>query len=94
MKESKIEAQCRRLAILTGWVVYKGLDGAGAPDRIFLKDGRGFTVEFKRDKYSKLREAQVTERVRLTKCGVPYYVCWSLDDFKEILITEETKLCR
>lgn len=94
MKESKIEAQCRQLAILTGWIVYKGLDGTGSPDRIFLKEGRGFTVEFKRSKSSKLRTAQVIERDRLGECGVPYYVCWSLDGFRELLIIEENKICQ
>lgn len=93
MKETELEFDCRNLAELMGWVAYKGSGRVGAPDKIFLKNGRGWTAEIKRpnDPSSKQRPGQIREQRFLTSIGVPYYLIRSLDDFKKAILNEESK---
>lgn len=89
MKESKIEADCRKLAIRMGYVVYKGSGRIGAPDRVFLRNGRCFTVEFKRSKGGVQQPNQIREQKYLQDRGVDYYLVNTREQFRQILIDHE-----
>ncbi len=92
MKQSELEKQCWKLANLNGWVSYKGTECVGAPDRIFLKKGRGFCVEFERSMLLGGRtSAQVNEAIRLKEFGVPCYVVNSFQHFKKVVRKENNK---
>ena len=92
-KESSIEGQGNQLAFMVGWANYKGqaTDRNGAADRIYMKQGRGFVVEWKKPG-GRQRKTQKTEQKLCVKLGIPYYVCSSLNQFRKILLTEEDKL--
>lgn len=88
--ESSIEADCKSLAYSLGWVAYKGHGRNGAPDHIFLKMGRGFTVEFK-TKTGRQSDSQKQEQKVLERRGIPYYLVRTLMKFKDVLLSEEAK---
>lgn len=92
-KESSIEGQGNQLAFMLGWANYKGqaTDRNGAADRIYMKLGRGFVVEWKRPGKGQ-RKTQKTEQRLCKKLGIPYYVCSSLEQFREVLLIEESKI--
>ena len=47
MRESRIEKKVGDYAKANGWLVFKFTGRKGVPDRIFIKDGKIFFVEFK-----------------------------------------------
>lgn len=47
MRESRIEKKVCDYAKANGWLVFKFTGRKGVPDRIFIKDGKIFFVEFK-----------------------------------------------
>lgn len=86
--ESDFEKDCRELAEAMGWVVYKGVGVNGAPDKIYLKDGRGWTAE-KKTPDGQQSFAQMVEQARLKKKGVPYYLVSNLKQFKDAILEQE-----
>lgn len=93
MKESKLESNCNKLARLMGWVTYKGLGDVGASDGVYLKDGRGFTCEFKSDKGNQSKVQKLHQK-ELINARVPYYLIRSVDEFKDVILIEEDKFER
>lgn len=49
ISENKIETEVCRHALATGWIHYKfaPTSSRGAPDRVFLKNGKTIFIEFK-----------------------------------------------
>ena len=94
MKETKQEGLGNDLAWALGWANSKGqaTDRNGAADRIYMKQGHGFVVEWKKNSTSKQRQTQKTEQKLCEVRGIPYYVCHSLEQFRDVLLTEESKL--
>ena len=90
MKESELERSCGLLAESMYWVPYKGQGRNGSSDKIFLKGGRGFTVEFKTET-GKRSDVQDNERTLLGKRKVPHYLVRNLKKFREVLLLEESK---
>ena len=95
MKETEFENDCKTLANLMGWLCYKGqaTDRNGAADILLMKDNHGFAVETKKpNETKKQRKSQVIEEQRCKERGVPYYLVNSLEEFKQAILTEESKL--
>lgn len=73
MRESKIEKKVCKYATDQGWLVYKFSSPGhrGVPDRIFMRNGVMFFIEFKAlgKKPTKLQEA-VAERIEKQEFGV------------------------
>lgn len=88
LKESLIEDWCCQVAKNCGWVVRKFKSPAfrAAPDRLFMKRGVVFFVEFKApDRIpSKLQDGEHKEYCE--KGGVPVYVCDSCEAFMEMFV--------
>lgn len=92
MTESELKLDARKLAEAMGYVVFDGLssDRLGVADKLFMRDGRGFVVEFKIIGGIWADEQKI-ENVYCSSRGVPYYLCWTLEEFKDVLLTEEKK---
>lgn len=90
MKETDIEKDCADLAEMIGWVAYKGSGRVGAPDKIFLKQGRGFTCEMKVPGKSQ-SQAQIDEQEILESKGIDYYLIDNLQDMRAALLEQESK---
>lgn len=90
MKESTLERLCGQLAESMYWVTYKGQGRNGSSDKIFLKGGRGFTVEFKTET-GKRSKVQDNEKNLLNSRRVPHYLVRNLLEFREVLLQEEAK---
>lgn len=88
MRESELERLCTDLAESMYWVYYKGTGRNGSSDKIYLKCGRGFTVEFKTET-GKRSDVQNNERDLLKKRKVPHYLVRNLVEFKHVLLFEE-----
>lgn len=91
MKETDIEKDCADLAEMLGWIAYKGSGRVGAPDKIFLKQGRGFTCEFKRPGETQ-SDNQLDEQTILEAHGIDYYVIDNLNDMRKALLEQEDML--
>lgn len=97
MKENKLELRCNHLADLMGWVSYKGqaTDRTGTSDRLYLKQGAGWTAEIKKpDGDGVQSEGQKIEEQYLKSRGVPYYLIESLEEFRTAILIEEDKILR
>lgn len=95
MKETELELNCKKLAEAMGWVGYKGFGRVGAPDKIFLKHGAGWTAEIKKPDGEGIQsKAQKVEEEYLRNRHVPYYLIESLEEFKVAILKEEEKLNR
>lgn len=85
MLEKNLELKCCRYAKDKNYLVYKFLSpqNTGVPDRIFLKKGDIFFVEFKSKsgKLSKLQEYQI-KRIREHANA---YVINDFEDFKRLI---------
>ena len=57
----------------------------GAPDRVFMKDGRTVWIEFKRPKGGHRKGIQINEGKRITEAGCESYFCASVAHAYEIL---------
>lgn len=90
MKESTLEKLCANLAESMYWVPYKGHGRNGSSDKVFLKCGHGFTVEFKTET-GKRSKVQHNEKDLLNSRRVPHYLVRNLLEFREVLLQEEAK---
>lgn len=90
MKERVIEKAVCEFAKKRGWLVRKFTSpgSAGAPDRIFLKDGHCLFVEFKSPD-GKLTPLQVLQHKHFAAAGFPVYVCNNVEDGKRIVLRNE-----
>ncbi len=93
MKPLDLEKKCQYLAALNGWMNYR-TDGridnnVATPDRVFLKNGRGFAIMFKEEfatgAASTIESLKVSEYASLKKCGVPCYFIVNFEDFKRAI---------
>lgn len=93
MKESLIEnSVCSYSKSLKWWPIkLSGMWATGLPDRMFLKCGQIFFIEFKQ-KNKKLRKLQEYVCKKLVKYGFTVYVVDSIDKGKKIIEKEEKKL--
>lgn len=76
MLESAVEMPVVRRAEAAGWLVRKlaWVGRNGAPDRIFMKDGRVVFIEFKKPGEVPTL-LQRTEHERMRAAGMEVYVC-------------------
>lgn len=74
--ESLVEKTVCNRAEKQGWYVRKvqWVGRRGAPDRLFIKDGRHVWIEFK-DYGKDARANQESEHEKLRKAGAEVYVC-------------------
>lgn len=74
--ESAVEMPVVKRAEAAGWFVRKvsWIGRIGAPDRLFVKNGRHVWIEFK-DAGKKPRKAQELEHDRLRAAGAEIYAC-------------------
>lgn len=91
MNERELKQHCRQLAEAMGWVYYPGTGRNGAPDQLYMKSGRGFTVEAKIGN-NKQDPDQVIEETYITTRDVPYYLVRTLEEFRIVILNEEGKL--
>lgn len=91
MRESKIEAECRKLVEANSGAFLKtqSVSHNGYPDRhiVFPERGLNFYVEFKRS-HGSLSEYQSVMIDALNKSGARTYVCRSVSEFKKVLRLE------
>lgn len=75
MKESTIEMKVNRAARAAGWLVYKFVSPSqrGVPDRMYLRNGEMFMIEFKAPG-KKLTELQKVRRKEIQMAGFKVYV--------------------
>jgi hypothetical protein len=85
MLEKKIEAAVCEFARSAGWLVYKFTSPARAavPDRLFIRSGRVFFIEFKQEG-QKPTAAQEREHLRLRQQGVEVFVIDNVADGKRL----------
>ena len=86
--EAELKQYARKLAKMLGWYVLEGMGVNGAADLVLLKNGRGFVAEAKFGK-GKQSDDQIREQKKCDSLGVPYYVFYDLERFKEILLENE-----
>lgn len=86
MLEKQIEAKVCDYAKTKGMMVYKFTSPARAavPDRMFIKSGRVFFIEFKRGG-QKATEAQEREHHRLRQQAINVFVVDNVDAGKECI---------
>ena len=84
--EKHIEWAVCRYAKSLGWRVYKFVSPAhrSVPDRIFLREGRVFMIEFKAPG-KVATKAQLREIKRIIQESIPVYVCDNVTLGKEIV---------
>lgn len=88
MLEKQIETKVCDYAKTKGMMVYKFTSPARAavPDRMFIKNGRVFFIEFKRGG-QKATEAQEREHHRLRQQAINVFVVDNVDAGKECIDT-------
>jgi len=86
MLEKDIEKAVCHYASKQNWLVYKFSSPAHAsvPDRMFIRNGRVFFVEFKRPG-QRATAKQLREIRRLLNQGIPTYVCDDIEMGQEII---------
>jgi hypothetical protein len=86
LRESKIERRCVEIAKAEGWVSIKlqGPTDGGKPDRLFLRDGTLFFVEFKRPGED-LAPLQMWWRRLIIRHKFKHFRIDSIPDFKKVL---------
>lgn len=70
-----------------GWFVRKvswGINRRGAPDRVFIKDGRTIWIEFKK-RGGSLAALQVREKNALIAAGAEWHFCDRWNIFLDIM---------
>jgi len=84
--EAEIEKPTVALATMHGWFVRKveWPGRRGAPDRVFIKDGRVVWIEFK-SPTGKPTKQQLLEIRRMREAGAEVHICNSLEDARGIL---------
>jgi hypothetical protein len=90
MRESFIEGKVCDYAKANGWVVYKFSSPScrGVPDRIFLKDGSVFFIEFKATG-GKVTKLQRAVHIRIESKGIKVYVVDDIEIGKGIVDGQE-----
>lgn len=63
----------------------KWVGRVGAPDRVFMKDGRTVWIEFKRPKGGHRKGIQINEGKRILDAGGEFYFVSSVDEAHRIL---------
>lgn len=84
MKESTIESTVCKYAIDNDFIVLKCLGTKGIPDRIFMRKGECFFIEFKK-KGKKLTYAQRSMKRTLECKACPVYVIDNVDIGKDLI---------
>lgn len=86
MKEGHIEKHCKKLAENASYLVRKieFIADTGCPDRLFLKLGHSFWVEFK-SPTGQLSAKQVFTIKKLREAGQEVHVIDNIEDFKKVL---------
>lgn len=87
MREQEIEVLSCKLAETLGWIPFKGFSRSGGADRIFVRGGRCFFVEFKTEK-GRMRKNQKREQKLAEVNGTRYYIARSFEEFVKILKEE------
>lgn len=84
--ESRLEARARRTAVRDGWLCrkLKTHNNRGAPDRMFLRDGRVLFVEFKAPD-GILSKLQIYEHKQYAKRGITVHVIDDVKEFKALI---------
>lgn len=86
--EAELKQYARKLAAMMGWYVLEGMGVNGAADLVLLKDGKGILAEAKFGT-GKQSDDQIREQKKCDSLGVPYYVFYDLDTFRQILLEQE-----
>lgn len=83
MRESSIELRVNRYAKKLGWLVYKFVspNQRGVPDRMYIKDGKMFFIEFKAPG-KLLTPLQLVHRKQITAEGFMVFTVSSVDQGK------------
>lgn len=90
MRESKLQRACLDWArgqdgVLTVNIHGGGYSNKGFPDILVFARGRAAAVELKADSGYALQPDQMVWRKRFNRCGVPYVVLRSLEEFKDLV---------
>jgi len=88
MRESKIEKEVSRYAKGKGWLVYKFSSPGqrGVPDKIFMKDGVMFLIEFKATgKHLRKLQERIADRIMNLGGFKVYKAPKSIEDGKLII---------
>lgn len=91
--EQQLELKDQKLAAMFGWATAKIVEGGGAADRIYFKQGFCFTVERKKPK-GRLSRDQEQYAEFLSHNGTPHFVLWenNQEGMRMILIEMEERL--
>ena len=85
--EAHVELDAVAMAENAGWFVrkVKWVGRRNAPDRVFIRGGCTFWVEFKKPGVKRARVTQELEHKRMKAAGALLHVVNSLDDFEWLL---------
>lgn len=86
MKESTIEKKVCDYAKEKGWLCFKfmSLSNRGVPDRMFMKLGIVFFIEFK-SPGKKPTKFQLLQINKIAQSGIMVFVCDDIDQGKQII---------
>jgi len=84
MRESQLEAVCRKRATQHGGYLLKWQGERGVPDRILTMPFYVAFIEFKTP-VGVMSEIQLVWKVRLQTMGLNHFIVRSVDDFQAIL---------
>lgn len=84
--EATLERRCRQLAKKRGWLTYKFVSPGvvGVPDRIFIKGGLTFFIEFKTE-IGRVSPSQKIQIERLKDVGANVAVVRKFEEFTELI---------
>lgn len=93
--ERKIEKSVCDYAVKKGWQQYKFVspNNRGVPDRVFMKDGVTFFIEFK-TKNGTLTALQEWTQEKFVRNGFRVYVVRNIGDGEKVINVETGKLTR
>lgn len=93
--ERQIQDSVVRYARLTGWHAWELLLGSagngrvyatkGLPDLYLFRSGKALWMELKRGNQGRVSPHQQQRHNELRLCGLPIYVCRSLDEARTVL---------
>ena len=89
MKEQKLELQGTHLAKAMGFIVHKMTDSSGVPDKLYVKAGRCFYVEWKKPTGGRISKDQNDWAVLIKENGTKHFFCNSLEGFRQALLEFE-----
>ena len=91
MKEQQIELRATKLAKAMGWIVHKLDSGDGVPDRIYVKQGRVFYVEWKKQGTGVISKDQKKWAVKIKDNGTPHFFMDNEEQIRKVLIQMERR---